>query len=212
MELYNSEQEQVEALKAWWDKNGKSVIAAIVVVLMAVLGWKTWMGHQQQRAATASAGYQKMMDALASNPDAAMEAGRQIVGEHPDSVYAAMASLAMGRIAVEKGELDAAAAHLKAVPKQTDQKELVLLSHLRLSQILLAQGKTDEALAQLEGDDAGLMQAEFSEQRGDILMAKGDKAGARDAYTNALTGYSEVPAKRELVQLKLNDLAESKSE
>ena len=30
MEIYNSEQEQVEALKAWWDKNGRMVIAAIV--------------------------------------------------------------------------------------------------------------------------------------------------------------------------------------
>ncbi|MCW8828206.1 MAG: tetratricopeptide repeat protein [Gammaproteobacteria bacterium] len=212
MEIYNSEQDQVEALKAWWDKHGRTVIAAIVVVLLSVLGWKSWQGHQEQRAESAAVAYQQMMDAIAVAPEQAMEAGRGIVGEYPGTTYATMASLTMGRLAVEQGELEAAAAHLRAAAGQARQQELKLLAQLRLSRVLMAQGRPDEALTQLQGVEAGSLQAAFDEQRGDILLAQGDRAGARDAYTNAMAGFAEIPAKQELVQLKLNDLAESKGE
>ena len=52
----------------------------------------------------------------------------------------------------------------------------------------------------------------YAETRGDILLAQGNLEAARDAYGNALTGYSDAPEKRNLVQMKLDDLAESKSE
>lgn len=212
MEIHTTEQEQVEALKAWWDKHGKTIIIAIVAVLLAVLGWKSWQGQQYQHAANASAAYQNMSDSLATDPETAMELGRTIVGEYPNTVYATMASLAMGRIAVEQGDLDGAAAHLSAAAKQAEQHELMLLAHLRLSKVLLAKGETDNALSQLEGLEAGSFAAAFDEQRGDILLLRGDREAARDAYTNALSGYSEMPEKREMVQMKLNDLAEREGE
>ncbi|MFO7594046.1 MAG: tetratricopeptide repeat protein [Pseudomonadota bacterium] len=212
MEIHNTEQEQVEAIKAWWDKHGRMVVIVIALVLLSVLGWKYWHGEQYKQAVSASAAYQQMMDSINANPEAAMEAGRSIVGQYPNTTYAAMASLAMGRIAVEQGDLDAAAAHLSVAAKQADQQELMLLAHLRLSKVLLAKGETEQALAQLEGVEAGLFQPAFDEQRGDILLARGDRVGAHDAYTNALAGYSDIPAKQELVKMKLNDLAESDDE
>lgn len=212
MEIHNTEQEQVEAIKAWWDKNGRTIITVIAVVLLSVLGWKYWQGEQYKQAASASAVYQQMMDSINTNPEAAMEAGRVIVGEYPNTVYSTMASLAMGKIAVEQGDLDAAAAHLGAAAKQAEQQELRLIAKLRLSKVLLAKGEAEQALAELEGVEAGSLAPAFNEQRGDTLLARGDREAARDAYTNALAGYSEVPAKQELVQMKLNDLAESEAE
>lgn len=212
MEIYNSEEEQVEALKAWWDKNGRMVILAIAVLLLSVLGWKSWMQHKQERLETASVAYQQMMDRMPGEPDAAMEAGRAIVGEYSGSIYSTMASLAMARIAAEKDDLDSAAAHLKAAAEHANQPELKLLAQLRLSKVLQAQGKLPEALVQVEGVQAGTLQAAFDEQRGDILVSQGSLKEARAAYINALAGYREVPGKHALVQLKLDDIAENKSE
>lgn len=212
MEIYNTEQEQVEAIKAWWDKYGRLVIVALVVVLAGVFGWKSWQGQQAERAEVAAAAYQQMMDAMVSDPEAAMITGRTIVGEYSGTVYAAMASLAMGRIAVEQGDLDAAAAHLRAAAEKSKQPELKRLAQLRLSRVLLAQSKPDEALAALQAVEAGSLQAVFDEQRGDILLSSGDLAGARNAYTNALAGYEEMSEKRQLVQMKLDNLVESTSE
>jgi len=212
VEIYNSEQEQVEALKAWWDKNGRTTIAALVVVLASVLGWKSWMGHQQQRAAAASVNYQQMLDVLDSNPDKAMELGRAVVAEYPDSSYAVMASLAMAKVAVTKKDLDAAAAHLRLAMEQAKLDEFKQLATLRLAEVLLAQGKTDEALALLPAEAAPSFRGNFAELRGDILLSQGKHNAARDAYTNALAGYSTVPEKRNLVQMKLDNLAENKAE
>lgn len=211
MEIYNSEQDQVEAIKAWWQKNGRMVIVAIVALLVGVLGWQGWQGQKQQLAESASAAYQQMMDASVAEPETAMELGRAIVGDYPKTIYSAMASLAMGRIAVEQGDLDAAAAYLRAAAEQSSQEELKLLARLRLSRVLLAQGKQDEALSQLEGD-SGAFKAAFDEQRGDILQAMGDESAAYDAYTNAMAAYAEMPQKRELVELKRNDLAQGSGE
>ena len=40
METYNTEEEQVEALRRWWDENVKSVIAGIILALGVSGGWK----------------------------------------------------------------------------------------------------------------------------------------------------------------------------
>ena len=47
MEPYNTEEEQVEALRRWWDENGRSTIAAIVIALAAGFGWQAWQKHDQ---------------------------------------------------------------------------------------------------------------------------------------------------------------------
>jgi len=212
MEIYNSEQEQVEALKAWWDKNGRMMIAAILVVLLAVLGWKSWVQSQHQRAEAASVQYQQMLDTLEANPGQAVELGRAIVGEHPGSLYAVLASLAMAKAAVQQQDLDAAAAHLRLAMAQADQEEVQQLARLRLAGVLHAQGKGDEALTLLATDASPSFRGSYAELRGDILLGQGKQDAARDAYSNALAAYSEAPEKHNLVQMKLDDLAESKNE
>lgn len=212
MEIYNSEQEQVEAIKAWWEKNGRTVIAAIVVVLLSVLGWKSWMGQKAQQAVAASAQYQQMLGMLDSNPEQAMELGRGVVAEYPNSSYAVMASLGMAKAAMAQQDVDAAAAHLRLAMEQAELDELEQLARLRLAEVLLAQGKAEEALALLPSDPVPSFRGSYAELRGDILLSQGQHDAARDAYSNALAGYKEVPEKRNLVQIKLNDLAESDTE
>jgi predicted negative regulator of RcsB-dependent stress response len=212
VELYNSEEEQVEALKAWWDKNGKSVLIAIVVVLLGVFGWKSWQQQQHTQAEHGAMTLQNVLDSLQSNPDGTLEAGRTLTSEASGTVYATMASLAMARAAVAKDDLDGAAAHLQAAINGASQPELQQVARLNLARVLLAQEKTDEALRQLLSGQAGAMQAAYDELRGDILLAQGKKSEARDAYINALTGFRDSAEKKELVQLKLDDLAESVGE
>lgn len=212
MEIYNSEQEQVDALKAWWDKNGRFTIIAIAAVLLGVLGWKSWMQNQEQRAEMASVQYQQMLDSVDGDPSRAQELGRAIVGEYPGSSYAVFASLAMAKLAVDQSDLDAATAHLRVAMEQADEDAIKQVARLRLARVLHAQGKSKEALNLLATDVTPGFRGGFDELRGDILLSQGQRDAAREAYTNALSGYSDAPEKRNLVQIKLNDLAESQSE
>lgn len=212
MEIYSSEQEQVDALKAWWDKNGRITIVAIVAVLLGVLGWKSWVQNQQQRAEAASVIYQQMLDTLETDAAKAMELGRVIVADYPGTAYVTFASLAMAKLAVEQKELDGAAAYLRQAMEQADDQAIQQLARLRLARVLQAQGKAEEALGLLTVEVAPGIRGGYDELRGDILLAQGQTAAAREAYTNALSGYGDAPQKRNLVEMKLDDLAESQPE
>ncbi len=54
MDAYRTEEEQVEALKAWWDENGRSIVVAIVIALAAGFGWQGWKSQQEGQAEAAS--------------------------------------------------------------------------------------------------------------------------------------------------------------
>lgn len=60
---YRTEEEQVEALKAWWRENGKSTLVAIALAVMGVFGWQGWQKQQQADQSTASAIYQNLLTA-----------------------------------------------------------------------------------------------------------------------------------------------------
>ena len=48
------EQEQVDALKAWWRDNGKWLVAAAVIALLGYAGMHFWKNHQAQQAGEAA--------------------------------------------------------------------------------------------------------------------------------------------------------------
>jgi len=204
VEIYNSEQEQVEALKAWWEKNGRDTLIGLAVVLASVFGYQQWDGHRKGVAEAASIHYQKLVEMMPGDPVAASEAGQSLIANYPDSSYAVMASMALAKLAVEGGDLDAAAAHLRSAMEKSDQPEIAALARLRLARVEFAQGKLDQALATVNGGENG---GAVDALRGDILLAQGKVDAARAAYTAAVAGLSETPNKRELVQTKLDDLA-----
>lgn len=210
METYDNEHEQVEALKAWWDTYGTRVIIAIAIVLAGVLGWRYWLDAKNREAEAASEQYMKMLEVIQSKPEQALELGRQLVSAHSGSSYASMASLVMASISVERGDKEAASANLRWVMEQGTQAELTEIARLRLGRLLLDMGKADEALAIVAKSDNASFRAATDELRGDILLAQGKRAEARNAYTNALAGYNDVPAKQNLLQLKIDDLADAK--
>ena len=54
MDQYGTEEEQVEALKRWWDENGKLTIAAVVIALSTGFGWRAFQDYQVTQADLAS--------------------------------------------------------------------------------------------------------------------------------------------------------------
>ena len=71
MEAYETEEQQVEAIKSWWKENGKAVVIGGVVGIGAILGWKYYQSSQITAKETASAAYERALTALqASGADA----------------------------------------------------------------------------------------------------------------------------------------------
>ncbi|MGB1221532.1 MAG: tetratricopeptide repeat protein, partial [Alcanivoracaceae bacterium] len=53
-----SEEEQIERLQSWWRENGTSLVAAIVVAVAAVVGWRHYQELERTEAAAASSVYE----------------------------------------------------------------------------------------------------------------------------------------------------------
>ncbi len=209
-----TEEEQVEALKRWWDENGKSLLAGIAIAILGVVGWNYYQDQQQVSAETASAYYQRLLGnaTVAQVGDAQVSAIKQdaatLKTEFEDSAYAQYAALMLAKLAVQADDLTQAENELRWVVSQVDaDTDMAALASVRLAQVLHAQGRSDQALALLvDADD--VWQGRRQEVKGDILLSQGDKTGARKAFAAALQVAQDQGANAALLNLKLDNLAD----
>lgn len=216
MSAHLTEEEQLEALKRWWNENGKSTIAGVAVVVAGYFGFEGWQSNQQAQAELASAQYQDILEAMDVAPGQALSEEKRatvvhlsegLKSDHASSLYASQAALFLAKLAVEQNDLDRAAAQLQWVLERDVDSSISKVTRNRLARVLLAQEKYDEALAQVTDSDAGLFTSLFAETRGDVLLAKGETKMARAAYELAQQNMGEADASRAaLLSMKLDDL------
>ncbi len=205
MSVYDTEEEQVEAIKKWWGENGRSIVGGVVLGLASVFGWQAWNQHQGQTAADASLRYENMGQAMqAGSSESALKIGEKIIVDWPDSTYGVLAAMDMAKIKLDQGDSAAAQARYEWVLAQPADPSLRQVARLRLARVLLGNGDLDGAAAAVAKADKDNFAGEFAVIRGDIANARKDYAAARTAYTDALT--SEI-GNRRLVQMKLDNLA-----
>lgn len=208
MAEYETEEQQVEALKRWWADNGKAVMFGIGLGLVLIFGWRAWQGHKASVAQEASSAYTKVMESLEGddNGEKFLSEVSDLKKDHGGSSYAAMASLAEARYYVEQNNLDGAEESLRWTVDQGAFKEIKSIARLRLARVLNAQGKHDDALDTLDKVSSQAYSGLVDEIRGDIHLDSGDAAEALAAYKRAKeSGASTVSA--ETLQMKLDDLA-----
>ncbi|HHS99638.1 MAG TPA: tetratricopeptide repeat protein, partial [Thiomicrospira sp.] len=58
MSRYETEEEQIEAFKSWWKKNGTQLLSAILVVVLVFSGWRYWTNTKYVESVNASSTYE----------------------------------------------------------------------------------------------------------------------------------------------------------
>jgi predicted negative regulator of RcsB-dependent stress response len=208
VESYRTEEEQVEALKRWWDENGRSTVIGIALALVAAFGWQAWQDHRQGQRETASALYQQLLvSAAGAEQDAAREGeverlAARLKDEFGGTTYAQFASLQLARLAVAGNDLAAAEAELRWVLSQASSgSDVALVARQRLARVTAAAGNTDAALDLLEVSSDKPYEASYALARGDILLAAGRGDEALAAYQLARQLAEESPGQVNLVTL-----------
>ncbi|MGN4980972.1 YfgM family protein [Aeromonas dhakensis] len=204
MEVYTTEEQQVEVIKNWWKENGTSVIAGTVIGLVGLFGWRYYNEHQQTTQEAASQAYNEMSAQLAKGDAAGFEQAQSFISAHKGDSYAELAALQLAAVAVKADKLDLAAEQLTQVATSGDES-IRPIAALRLARVLNDQGKADEALAQLGKINNDAFKAQVAEVRGDILQKQGKSEEARDAY-QAAADAGGLQSSAEL-KLKMDDLA-----
>ncbi|MBT3039653.1 MAG: tetratricopeptide repeat protein [Candidatus Thiodiazotropha sp. (ex Ctena orbiculata)] len=203
MSEYQTEEEQVEAIKRWWKENGTSVIAGLVIGLGGVFGWQAWGNYQDRIGAEAALAFNQMVAAVdrGDKPSAVKQA--ELMRSNYDNSYSIFAAMAEARVKLDQGDAATAISRLEWASENADNPSLKQLVQLSLARVLLNEGELDAAEKQVASEQGGFA-GEFAVIRGDIAFARGDKAAAAEAYTQAMT--LEV-SNRNLLQMKLDDLA-----
>ena len=202
-----SEAEQYERAKDWIKTNGLWIVAGIAIGALGLAGWRWYQERRGTQAETAAARYEEMIEAFARNDRArGMTIVDDLNREYSWTPYASLSTLMAAKFQVEANELDKAAASLKSVMDTASNDEVSLIARIRLARVLAAQSKYDEALATLQVEKPGDFDTRLADARGDVLLAKGDRAGALREYLAARQGENKGRLDVELLDLKIRDL------
>lgn len=201
-----TEEEQVEKLKAWFKENGLSIVFGIIIGVGGIGGYNYWVHVQETTAAEASGHFTQMMEALSvGNSETVQEQANILLNEYASTEYAQMAQLARARDYVDNGDFEKAQSSLEQVVGSAGQQPLAYLASTRLATVQIQTEQYDQALTTLAIDFPDELDARAEELRGDILSLQGKSTEAIEAYRKALQAIPG-PANIEFLQRKLNDL------
>ncbi|HEY6545245.1 MAG TPA: tetratricopeptide repeat protein [Dokdonella sp.] len=202
------EHEQGELVQKWLRENAAAIIAGIVLGLLLIFGWNQWKVHTAQKGTEAAARYQALADAAAAgDQDDAREIAATLREEHPKSIYSALAALRAAEDAASQDDLAKAASELEWAREHVPDGALASLVVLRTARVKLAQGDAEGAMRLVDGIAKDTYVAGVGELRGDALRKLGRTDEARRAYEGALAALEPQAPARELLQMKLDDVA-----
>jgi len=210
-----TDEEQIEVIKAWWSENGNSLIVGVVVALAGVFGYRAWENSVIESTEAASSLYESMTSAVVGQkiselPNETLAStrvlGNQLKIDFQDSAYAHFGALQMARIAVETGDLELAETELRWTLDNEVSELLEPIVRMRLAQVVAAQGRLEQALLLLPTDQQVNKHASsWHEVRGDIYYQLKNMEAAREAYQTAVNAVPEASPKP-ILQAKLDDL------
>ncbi len=204
---YETEEQQIDAFKAWWRENRSSVLLGLLLGGGIIFSWVTWVSYQENQLIEASDMYTEVIDAMeAKDSDRVSTISDQLRDSYADSTFASMASLVDAKMSTQDNNLEDAVGNFQWIIDNSSLEEMRAVAQMRKARVLLSLGKTDEALASLPPSALTGFTGLMAEIRGDIYAQKGEFDKARTQYNLAKAGMGGIsnPA---ILAMKLDDLA-----
>ena len=205
------EQEQLDTLKAWWKENGNRLLGMLLIVVVAMGGWRGWQYYQNQQSSEAATLYAGFLQQLESNDAKRVnDAAAAVMDKYAASGYAARAALLAAQVSEQGKETARARTQLHWVIDHAAEAGLKDVARLRLPAVLLDEKNYADAMKLLEAKHPASFDGLYADLRGDVLSAQGKTDEARSAYKLA---YEKTDAKsmyRNLIQIKMDALGEAK--
>ena len=204
------EQEQLDALKAFWKQYGNLVTWVLILALGAYAAWNAWNWWQRDQATKAGAMFEELdRAAAAGDVDRATRVFDDLKERYPRTAVATLGGLAAARLQFEKGRPDAAKATLTWLTEHAGDGEHRALARLRLAGVLLDAKKFDEALRHLDAIESLHFEALVADRRGDVLLAQGKPDEAAKAFQRSWAAMDPKLDYRRLVEAKLVSLGKT---
>jgi predicted negative regulator of RcsB-dependent stress response len=205
VEVYTTENEQVDAVRRFFAENGKALAIGVVLGIAALGGWRYWQSHESTAMADSSVAFQQANQAVTDKKAQGVEDLEKFAQSNKNN-YGVFASLQLADHFVEAKDFANAEKQLVAAQSQAKEENLLSLVSLRLARVQSQQKKFDDALKTLDGVKGEGWIALQQDVRGDVLLAKGDAKGAREAFSKGLDSKPSQTLQN-MLRMKLNNLS-----
>ena len=193
---YETEEQQVEAIKQFWKENGAAIILGAVIGFGALFGWNYYQDYKTSQGELASLSYSEVLALVeqgTTETSVLMDKVASMKSEHPASSYASLAALTMAQQFVSEKKFAEAAEQLKWVVDQSNDT-FESVAQLRLARVQLQLEQYADAISTAESikeqayrSNALLVKAEALIAQGDNEAAKSVLIEARDASNGAVS-------------------------
>jgi predicted negative regulator of RcsB-dependent stress response len=205
VEIYETEEEQVAALKAWWKENSQSAVIGLGLGIALIFGWNFWQDYQKDQANQASALYSQLLKAAeANNADSVQKLAEKLRAEFKNTDYAGYSGLMEAKIKAMQGDITGAKVLLEQVAADSD-KEIRNIATIRRVRLMMANKEYEQGLAVINAIDpasTASFSGEYDELTGDLYLALDRPDQARTSYQSALRNGLQSP----LLAMKIDDL------
>jgi len=206
IEGYETEEQQVVAIKSWWKENGNTLMIAAVVGLAGLWGWRFYNESVITGQEEASQAYSDMLVKFESKgAEAGLEDIKTFIAGNQDNNYGVLASLLLAKEAVQQKDFALAKAQFVQLQAQNEYAPLNALINLRLARVEAQLGEDEQALKTLTLITEPSFLAKANQVKGAIYLKMGDLEKARAAFQDAVdTSQGNIGP---ILQLQVDDLA-----
>ncbi|MFW0054064.1 MAG: YfgM family protein, partial [Arsenophonus endosymbiont of Dermacentor nuttalli] len=140
MEVYTTENEQIDAIKRFFVNNGKALVIGLVVGVGAIIGWNYWQSHQANRLQESAQAFEQITSQLQTGSKQALLAGERFANE-TKNIYGILTNIKLAKIAVEKNDITGAEKALLNALATAQLDDLKDLINVRLARVQLVFNK-----------------------------------------------------------------------
>ncbi len=203
-----TEAEQLEAIKAWWQRHQRLITTVVSSLLLLVAGYRYWHWHTEKMTYQASQAYEQLMAAASNQEGQAVEAyAKALMKEYPKTVYGDAARLTLAKHWVSETKWADAARELEYVVLYAKMPALKQVARIRLVRLWIAEKAYDKALNYLEQTDSPMYKPLVDELKGDIYAATGRYDKAEALYQEAREEVKIRGVGNVFLDMKSNELA-----
>ena len=200
------EQEQLDAIKAWWRANGNKVLSVIAIAAVVYAGIQGWKIYQHKQSAAASAEYHTLTKTDIKDIKTIKSVAGDLMDNYRMTPYAGRAALLVAKANYQDKDIKTATAQLEWAMKNAQEEAVKALAALQLAAIQYETQAYNAALKTLSANHDAAFDGLFADLKGDILAAQGKKADAKTAYVEALAKLDPQGRYHSYTQHKLEAL------
>jgi predicted negative regulator of RcsB-dependent stress response len=207
VEVYQTEEQQVDAIRSYWRQNGNYIIAGLAIGLASYVGFNFYQDSILAEEIARSDAYQIVVEQIDKDLVGFQVAGDDFIVENAKTSYASLAALSLAKETASHKDWKKTASYLTAAIENAPNEGVKAIATVRLARVQIQLAEFDKALATLASKLPTSFNASVEEIKGDAYLKQGKTELARTAYQLAIA--ADGLATRPVLQMKLDNLAQA---